>query len=169
MFKYIKSKLQDMGTIKRLGELAEAHAQRDRQRRPGAEHFLLAALDLPDGTAHRAFLDAGADPDGLRLAIENQYADALRSIGLEPPGDDAEPEPQVQPQIGPYRAAPSGEHVMQELAANGREHGPLLGAHVVAVVATMEHGVAARALSAMNVDRALLKRSAESTTKRVRT
>lgn len=161
MFKFIKSKLQDMGTIKRLSELAEAHAQRDGQRRPGAEHFLLAALDLPDGTARRAFLEAGGDPDGLRLAIENQYADALRSIGLEPPADDPDAEPQAQPQNGPYRAAPSGEHVMQELAADGTDHGPLLGAHVVAVVATMEHGVAARALSAMNVDRTLLMRSAE--------
>lgn len=164
MFKFIKSKLQDMRTIRRLSELAEAHAQRDRQTQPGAEHFLLAALDLPDGTARRAFLDAGGDPDGLRPAIEIQYADALRSIGLEAPVENHGPEPEIRPQNELYRAAPSGEYVMQELAANGREHGPLLGAHVVAVVATMECGVAARALSAMKLDRAMLKRSAENIT-----
>lgn len=166
MLKFIQSKLKTIGTIKRVSELAEWHAQRDGLRRPGAEHYLLAALDLPDGTAHRAFLDAGADPDRLKSAIENQYADALRLIGLEQPKDAAEPEPQVQAQTGPYRAAPSGEHVVQQLAADGGNK-PLLGAHIVAVVAAMDHGVAARALRAMNVDRAALKRSAESAIKRM--
>lgn len=166
MLNFIQSKLSTIGTIKRLSELAEWHAQRDRLRRPGAEHYLLAALDLPDGTAHRAFLDAGADPDRLKSAIEKQYADALRSIGLEQPKDDAEPEPQIRSQTGPYRAAPSGEHVLHQLATDGG-HKPLLGAHVVAVVAAMEHGVAARALRAMNIDRAALKRSAEAAIKGV--
>ena len=35
---------------------------------------------------------------------------------------------------------------MKELAANRNDHRPLLGAHVVAIVAAMEQGVAARAL-----------------------
>lgn len=67
MFGRIRSKLNDMNTIKLLCEGAEAHALQDQQREPGAEHFLLAALDLPDGTARLAFEKAGAQPGALQV------------------------------------------------------------------------------------------------------
>lgn len=60
MFAGIRSKLKNMNTIRILSERAETHALQDQQREPGAEHFLLAALDLPDGTARLAFEKAGA-------------------------------------------------------------------------------------------------------------
>jgi Clp amino terminal domain, pathogenicity island component len=55
MFARIKARLSSMSTLKSLCLRAEQHALRDQQRQPGAEHFLLAALDLPDGTARQAF------------------------------------------------------------------------------------------------------------------
>lgn len=159
MFKGIKSKLNDMGTIKLLCEGAEAHALQDKQREPGAEHFLLAALDLPDGTARLAFERAEVGPDALKSAIERQYGDALRSDGL---ATDAPRDTSMSANSGSYHAAPSGQEIMQALAATRKGHGPLLGAHVVGIVADMSHGVAARALRALGVDSANLKSAANS-------
>lgn len=158
MLKGLKAKLDDMATIRRLCERAEAHALRDQQREPGAEHFLLAALDLPDGTARLAFARAGADADALPAAIERQYADALGAIGLAADAlpDSAPPEPTRL-----YRAAASGQQLMQDLAESREDRGPLLGAHVVAAVAGLSQGVAARALRALGVDPVALKSAAD--------
>ncbi|HEV7318195.1 MAG TPA: Clp protease N-terminal domain-containing protein [Ensifer sp.] len=158
MFQGLKSKLNDMGTVKLLCERAETHALLDQQREPGAEHFLLAALDLPDGTARLAFEKVGAEPDALKAAIERQYADALRAIGLAADVPAGTPMP-AKP--GLYQAASSGREIMQELAAGRKDHGPLLGAHVVGLVAGMSHGVAARSLRALGVDPAHLKSAAD--------
>ena len=70
-----------------------------------------------------------------------------------------EAEPPAQKHI--FDAAASGKEVMQSLAANRQTHNPLLGAHVVEVVAAMKYGVAARALRAMNVDAERLRFAAE--------
>lgn len=157
MFERIRSKFHDVGTIKRLCERAEAHALHDQQREPGAEHFLLAALDLPDGTARLAFARAGGEPDALKTAIERQYGDALLSIGLTA---DTSTVP-VSAYPGVYHAAPSGQAVMRELAEVRRDHAPLLGAHVVSIVAGLSQGVVPRALRALGVDPVSLKSSAD--------
>lgn len=162
MFSSISARFRDMGTIRRLSEMAEAHALQDRQQRPGAEHFLLAALDLDDGTARRAFKQSGVDPDGFRLAIERQYAAALDSVGIAvAPAAIAAGRTPRRAEPGVYRAAPSGQEVMQALAASRRGHAPLLGAHIVAIVASMPHGVAARALRTMGADAATLRAAAD--------
>ena len=164
MLGLVKRRIADMGTVKALCLGAESEARRDGQREPGAEHFLLAALDLPDGTARRAFMRAGADPAGLRDAIAGQYADALAALGLGGLGlgglAGAPALPPAPPH--PYEAAASGKEVMQALAA-GRglaEPTRLTGAHVVAIVAAMPHGVAARALRTLGVDAETLRRAA---------
>lgn len=158
MFKGIRSKLNDMGTIKFLCERAETYALQDQQREPGAEHFLLASFDLPDGTARLAFDRVGVEPDRLKGAIERQYDEALRAIGLKA---DAPRDVPMPASPGIYDAAPSGRELMQELAATRKNHGPLLGAHVVGIVAGMSHGVAARALRALGIDSSLLRSTAD--------
>ena len=50
----LKRRIGEMRTIKTLCTDAERHAHADGAREPGLEHFLLAALDLPDGTLERA-------------------------------------------------------------------------------------------------------------------
>jgi hypothetical protein len=157
VLRYAKQRLKDVGTIKTLCQAAEAHALREGQDEPGAEHFLLAALDLPDGTARRAFQRVGADPAALEPAIARQYAEPLRALGIDE--IPAEPAP-LKSGKGLYRAAASGQEVLQALAAN-RASGGLIGAHVAAVVAAMPHGVAARALRAMGVDLAALRTAAQ--------
>jgi len=160
MFSQIKSRLNNMNTIKTLCLQAEQHALAGQQRAPGAEHFLLAALDLADDTARQAFERIGADPSILRQAIERQYGEALRSIGLDSKVTEPDADEALPGKLSLYDAAPSGKEVMQALAKNRHEHGPLLGAHVVAVVAGMQHGVASRALRVMGIDANALKSSA---------
>ena len=165
MFGGIKTKLHDMSTISKLCQIAEAHALQDRQQRPGAEHFLLAALDLEDGTARVAFDKVGADPDGVKRAIEHQYASALHSMGIAAPSPESgEGVPPRQTEGAAYQAAASGQEVMQALASSRHRHAPLLGAHVVAIVAAMPHGVAARALRAMGVEAETLRSAADEVT-----
>ena len=149
---------KDVRTIKALLEAAEDEARRAGEPQPGAEHLLLAALDLPGDDSARALLRrAGADPDGLRDAIEAQHADALRAIGLDLPDALAGPStaaPPKRPRL--FRAAPSVQQLLKAIHAETKLD-DLAGAHVVAAVARMEHGTAARALDALGADRAVLR------------
>jgi ATP-dependent Clp protease ATP-binding subunit ClpA len=170
VFSRIKQRLDDMGTIKALCERAEQHALQDQQQEPGIEHFLLSALDLPDGTARRAFERVGANPSDLPQAIARQYGEALRAVGLDPEVAERltrnlKPLPRKR---GLYGATPSGKEVMQKLAADRKHHRPLLGAHVVAAVAQVPEGVAARALRAMGIKLDALKSAAEAETDALR-
>lgn len=158
MLQAVRSKLHDMGVIKRLCEKAEAYALEDQQREPGAEHFLLAALDLPDGAARLAFERAGLSPCDLRAAIQQQYDDALRALGLQAEVPGGSP---MSANMGLYHAAASGQDVVHQLTATRKGRGPLHGAHVVSLIADMSDGVAARALRALGVDAAVLKATAD--------
>lgn len=164
MLQRITRHFADMNVIKGLCLGAERHALMDEQQAPGAEHFLLAALDLPDGAARRVLKRVNADPAEVRHAITRQHMEALRSVGLT--FEVIEPVMTKQRPLSRhhklYHAAASGEAVMQALARrldSGRT--PLSGAHVVAVIALMRQGVAARALRMMNVDLDALVAAAE--------
>jgi ATP-dependent Clp protease ATP-binding subunit ClpA len=163
MLQKLRQRVIDVRTISALCQAAEGRANADGQREPGAEHFLLAALELPDGSARRAFERLRADPTRLREAIEQQYVQALRHVGIDASGldgcDDDAPSFET-PRL--YRAAPSGQAIVQGLQALRDQvpHKPLLGAHVVALVADMERGVAARALRVMGVERGSLSAAA---------
>ena len=157
--------VRDVRTIKTLLSGAEAEAQRAGESLPGAEHLLLSALALPDGSARRAFERVGAHPDRLRAAIAQQHADALRSIGIEPPDDaalDAEVDSETPAPTGVFRSNASVRHAFQAASEMARSAEPprLAGAHVVAAVAEMEHGTAARVLAAMGIDRSALAAAA---------
>jgi ATP-dependent Clp protease ATP-binding subunit ClpA len=165
MFSKIRRRFRDMSTIKTLCLGAERHANADGQKEPGAEHFVLAALDLPDATARKAFARIDVDAKSFRSAITQQYADALRNIGIEmpqpgPAGDDAVPRASAG---GIYRAQPSAQTLMQQLAGQQKNAAgvPLLGAHVIMAAANAQYGVAIRALKALGIDPAKLRAAAQ--------
>jgi len=167
MFKRIKLRIRDIGTINALCSGAEKQAHENGEAFPGAEHFLLAAMALPDGTARRAFERVGADPDTLRAAIAKQYSDALNRMGIDLTAMDTEhhiPEPVTSNRML-YDTKPSGQAVMKALYEQRTENKniPLLGAHVVAVIASMEQGVAARSLLTMGIDQNALGAAAKQT------
>lgn len=161
MFRQLKHRFLSMRTLSQLCTQAEVHARASGQAAPGAEHFLLAAIDLPDGSARRAFESIGADPAAVRSAIEQQYRNALQGLGL---GNAALPQAAaLEPHApGLYRAQPSGQELVQALARTRKDQGgPLLGAHVVLAVTAMSQGVAARTLRAMGIDAAQLAAAAQ--------
>ncbi len=163
MFDAIKKRFRDMGTIKALCEGAERHANLAGQKAAGAEHFVLAALDLPDGSARRVFERLRADPDGYRAAIAQQYENALRSVGIALPeggagfGDAAAPA--SSPTI--YSGQPSAQALMKHLAEQEKNGAPLLGAHVILAATDSQYGVAVRALQAMGVAPSTLAEAAQ--------
>lgn len=157
MFKRLKLRIRDIKTISKLITGADEQAHLNGEEEPGAEHFLLSALLLPDGTARRVFERIGTDPEQFQFAIKQQYSDALSAIGIDTKMMNDEPEP-VTPNRMLHNAKPSGQALMKELYAlkSHDKDKPLLGAHVVEVVAQMKQGVAARSLKAMGVDHELM-------------
>jgi ATP-dependent Clp protease ATP-binding subunit ClpA len=146
--------IREFRTIRALLGGAERLAREAGEELPGAEHLLLAAVALPDGTARRAFERLGVDPGGLSAAIAAQHADALRAIGIDP-GETAALETPAAPASGVFRATPSAQVVFQRAVDLSGTPKPrrLLGAHVVVAVCEMERGTVARALRLMGVDR----------------
>ena len=161
MFKTIKQRFRDMRTIKTLCFGAEKLANANGQKEPGAEHFVLAALELPDGTARKAFERIHANPNSFRNAIAQQYEDALQNIGIALPHgvtitDEATP---VSTGTGPYKTQSSAQALMQTLTREimvkeqkADSAAPLLGAHVILAAAAAQYGVAVRAFRTMGVD-----------------
>ncbi len=158
MFNAVRQRLRDAGTLKTLCLRAEAHANAQGHREPGAEHFVLAALDLPDSTARSALSTLGITSDEFRLAIEQQYRSALAGIGLSIDGQaefaaDGAAVPAGQ---GPYRSQASAQRLMAVLtsevmkAEQARDGAaPLLGAHVLLAASDASRGVCARAFESL--------------------
>jgi ATP-dependent Clp protease ATP-binding subunit ClpA len=156
--------LDDMRTIKQLLTDAERIAREMGEEEPGAEHLLLSAIGLPDGSAGRALGSLGIDADRIRTALREEQADALVSAGV--PREMAEAMAEPTP-LGPggapilYGAGPSAREVFQEagkLARSSKRR--LAGAHVVIAVAGLERGTMARVLDRLGIDRQQLAAAA---------
>ncbi|MBW9270340.1 MAG: Clp protease N-terminal domain-containing protein [Candidatus Thiodiazotropha sp. (ex. Lucinisca nassula)] len=131
------------------------------EERPGAEHFVLSALNLEDGTARRTFERLGTDSGKFQAAVEKQYSEALSHIGIDPPSLDIRPEPLAISKTFQESQA-SGQDLMKklfDLKQKDKQH-PLLGAHVLCAVADMQHGVVSRAFKVMGIKPEQLIRSA---------
>lgn len=129
--------------------------------KPGAEHFILSALNLDDGTALRAFEKLGIDSKKLQNAIKAQYDDALNAVGVNTEETEIQPEPlQVKKHL--HASKPSGQDLMQSLYALKKTdpQRPLQGAHVLIAAASIEHGVVPRAFKILGIDKALLTKAA---------
>jgi hypothetical protein len=165
MLNGLKQKFADMGTIKLLSEAAETIGLSDGQPRPGAEHFVLAALKLPDGSAHRVFDQLGLTGALFADALKAEQHAALRRAGVDVAAIAASEHavPPLHASGGWYAAAPSGAFVMQGLATLRKKgfSGPLQGVHVLAVVAEMQGGNAIQAFAALGRDRATLMAAVE--------
>ena len=162
MFKRLMLRFRDMKTISKLISGADEQANISGEEKPGAEHFVLSALSLEDGSAKRVFDKIGADANKFRDAIDQQYSDALSSIGIFREATETTPEP-VESNKRVHNSQPSGQELMKSLYAIKQrdKNRPLLGAHVISVAAEMEHGVVARAFKVMDIDRGQLAKLAK--------
>jgi len=152
--------LDDMRTIKKLLIDAERIARDMAEEEPGAEHLLLSATGLPDGTAARALARVGLDEDRIRVALREEQAEALVSAGVSRETAEAMAEPQPLGRAGSpllYGAGPSAREAFGEAGKMARAAKQrLAGAHVVAAVAGMERGTMARVFERLGVDRGRL-------------
>jgi ATP-dependent Clp protease ATP-binding subunit ClpA len=168
MFNMLRQRFRDMRTLKTLFTGAEKLANVDGQKEPGAEHLLLMALQLPDGTARRAFERLCADPEAYRAAIRRQYEEALKSVGVSfSPEMMHASEPALERVSGLYKSKPSAQSLMQTLThevmienQKNNSVAPLLSAHVILAATSAQHGTAVRALRTMGIDLGMLAEAA---------
>ena len=158
--------LRDMRTIRELLTGAERIGRSMGDSQPGAEHLLLAALDLPDGSAGRVLAAVGAERNGLQAAIHDEHAAGLVAAGVdEVTARELSASPPLEPAEGGglcIRSRPSAQEAFQAAGALARsQRERLAGVHVIAAVAAMEHGTAARALTRLGIDRAALAAAAD--------
>lgn len=142
-----------MKTVSALISGADHQANLNGEKKPGVEHFVLSALNLEEGSARRVFERIGIDADQFRNAINEQYKTALSTVGIDHDNLDLSPEP-IESETIFVSSRPSGEMLMKSLHALKKQDKdrPLFGAHVLAVVADTEHGVAIRAFRVLGVE-----------------
>ena len=149
----------DMRTMNTLLPAAERIARSEGVDAPAAEHLLLAALELPDGTARRALEDVGSDATRLRHALAAQHDAALRVAGVSVDHaalDAGIPEPPARPQ-GMYASQPSAQALFQRVRVLAQADGaPLHSGYVLLAATELEHGAIPRALALLGVTREAL-------------
>jgi ATP-dependent Clp protease ATP-binding subunit ClpA len=157
MFKALRNRLADVRQLSRLCSEAEQQARQLGQARPGSEHFTLAALALPDGSALRVFQQLGIDAAAYRAALQSQHVEALAAAGiaLDPASAAAAAAPQALAGEagGLYRAEASAQVFMQRLAAARGPMGSrrLHSADVLLAVSQESYSLAARAFQQLGI------------------
>ncbi len=148
----------DIATMNTLFPAAESEALAMGESEPGAEHLVIAALGLPDGSAARAFERVGADPDDFKKAVAAQHDEALRSVGIAVPDQLASEG--VRPPTkrrGVFRSKGSSQQVFRRVVKLVRkEKSQIYGAYIVMVAAEMNEGTVVRALEHMGIAPAAL-------------
>lgn len=157
--------IRDMRTIGALLGDAELTARRLGNEEPGAEHLLLAAIGLPDGSAARALEAVGVSASRLERAITEEQAVGLEraGFGAEVAADLSEPVALTPARgAGLYRSSPPAREVFGAAADRARSaRQRLTGAHVVLAASQLEAGTLARILDRLGVDRGAMRRAAE--------
>lgn len=165
LFNRIRTRIQDIQTLKQLCERAENQAHACGDPLPGAEHFLLAAIDLPDGTAESLFQSFEITQQDIKNAIEKQYSDSLQGIGYIPtvPSTPSSSEYHY-PKPTLFESQPSAQQMMQNLSAFKRHSSsssPLVSIDVVQILLEQQHGVVSRTLKQLNIDPGKLRQEIE--------
>lgn len=162
MFSRFRRARADLATINTLLPAAERIAAADGVAEPGAEHLLLAAMDLPDGVAVDALAIVGVDRVRLQNAINGQHTAALRSVGVVADGAalDARIPPPARP-AGPYRSQGSLQDTFRRATAlASAAKVPLSGGHVLLATLESQNGVLARAIAELGIDVGAVRRQA---------
>jgi Clp amino terminal domain, pathogenicity island component len=152
-----------MRIIATLVHQAEGIARARGAATPGAEHLVLAAVQLPDGTARHALERLGSLGADFGAALDALEAEDLERIGIIAPTERITADlPEPSPQSGVYRSDPSAEQLFFAAGDDARRNGgTLLGAHVLRAAAALEHGRTARALRRMGIDGEALRTAAD--------
>jgi ATP-dependent Clp protease ATP-binding subunit ClpA len=143
---------KDIATLSTVLSTAdrEAHALGDPM--SGAEHVVLAALQLDDDSARTAL---GVTADEFRAAITAVHASALEQLGIDPTAALSSPIPEP---TGLHRSTASAQEVIQRTRLIHKAHKPsaLKAVYFVQAAAELEQGTAARVFESLGIDRAAL-------------
>ena len=153
----------DLSAMGTLFTEAERIARHDGAPEVGAEHLVLAALDLDDGSADRVLERVDRTRADLVSAVAQQHAEALGSVGLAEPDDDEAGAllRRGRPQRGPHRSAPAAHDLFRSVVAQVRQDDSrLTGAAFVLALAQAPGGVLARVVRSLGVDAAALEAAA---------
>jgi len=142
---------------------AEAHATAEGVDETSAEHIVLAALDVPGGSASAAFARAGLRGSDFRAALAEGRAAALAAVGITAPElPPAAGSADRRSRQGRYRMSPSGRRLFHAATAHrGASSSPgALGAMIVLALTELRGGTAADALDRLAVSRVHLAEAA---------
>lgn len=156
MLEQFKRRLHDVRTLARLCTSAEEIARQQGRHKPGSEHFILAALSLPDPTAAGAFASLGLTEKQFRDALVAQRADALASVGITHAAAqlvNGASVPASPTSSCLYETKPSGQALVKRLADTRRTRAGrvLLGADVLLAAAQERYTPACRAFQKLGV------------------
>ncbi|MBK7822012.1 MAG: Clp protease [Tessaracoccus sp.] len=144
--------IHDIRTINALLTEAERQALSLGDSAPGAEHLVLAALMLDEGSARDLL---GINDTRFRDALVATHAAALEKVGISVPAEGLSPAP-AKP--GVYRSEASAQEVFQRAKVLAKQdRGGLKGAHIIRAAAEREHGTVARVLKHLGIDREFLR------------
>jgi len=161
MFQALRRKLQDVRVLASLCTLAEKLALQQGRSKPGSAHFVLAALELPDQTARRAFEHLGINAEMFRNALAGQRIDALAAVGIAAAEMNPEPPPPIPGKLKLYEAEPSGQLLVQQLAQTRgqRKERGLLSADVLLAISKESYTPAMRAFQWLGISKDQLTES----------
>lgn len=126
MFHTLRIRVRSMKTIAALLAGAEVVARSRGAERPAAEHLVMAAFELPDGTASRAFERIGASAQDFSAALVAQEADDLERAGIYVDRDRiGAAAPAATKPDGVHRSEPCAQELFRAAASaelSGGEH-----------------------------------------------
>ena len=155
MIRQIKQRLKNMRTVSGLISKAGNIANEMGDRQPAAEHLVLAAFEMPDGLALRAFQRLAGEPDLFSTALAKRRDQILQSIGVDTGGlvldqQDVMVAPPAMP-----GAQISAQQVLREMAGKTGfwQASPVTGMDVLSAVVSLRGGLAADVLESLGVNR----------------
>lgn len=138
-----RNRIGDIRTMNRLFPAADVAARSAGVPVACAEHLIIAALDLPDGTARRAFIRAGVNPDDFTRIINDMHASSE--------GNGGSVGPEVKGR-GPLKTEESAQRVFKQVVDMVRtERTQLYGAYLILVSAETGEPTPCSAFEAMGV------------------
>lgn len=156
----LRDAVSDVRTIDELLTSAERHALALGDDVPGAEHLLLAALGLDEGSARRALAAFGVDLEALRAAVVAVHAEGLRAIGMA--DDECGVEVPVRAPGKLFRSTATAQKAFQRAVELSKNDSPrmLRGGHVVVAICELHAGTVVRAFDVLGIDRSELAEAA---------
>lgn len=147
----LKARKRDMQAISGLIEASLARAAENGEPIAGAHQLALTAFEMPDGAATKALATFDKTSDDFREAVDRLEADALAELGLDVPPIESTsiPRTRLGKTDATFEAAIKG---IYEFHNETDDYPPLSSAHVLAGVASVEHGVSARVFESMGID-----------------